>query len=272
MTIAILLPTPEGIVLGTDSTVTISQGGNVAQLYNSAQKIFEIGPPLNGRFVAGRCFSGGVAFYNAGSFGPVSWRTVVNDFYRERVRVQPELDNPPVEFLAYAQAKWAAMQASGVVPTTNPIPDAGFLFATVSKNSGFVRGARVELQKATTEPAALSSIQIGGNFDVVSRLLLGYDNALASNLSAAGFDMVKFQAIAQQFRAMPETTHLPLRDAIDFVHFLAYSAIKLHRYRGGPAVIGGAIEIAAITPDRGFRWIVHKQLRDSIGIAKGALP
>jgi len=272
VTIAILLPTPEGIVLGTDSTVTVSQGGQVAQLYNSAQKIFEIGPVMEGKFVAGEDFSGGVAFYSAGSFGPTSWRSLVSDFYRERVRTRQDMPNPPTEFLAFAQAKWAEMQASGVVQSTQPIPEGGFLFATVSKASGFVQGARVELQKATVEPSMLNNIQIGGGFDVVSRLLLGYDNGLEPALASAGFDMAKFGVIAQQFKAMPETASLPLRDAIDFVHFLAYSAIKLHRYRGGPAQIGGAIEIAAVTPDRGFRWIVHKPMRDSIGIAKGVMP
>ena len=78
MTIAISLQTPEGIVLGSDSTSTVSDGaGRVAQLFNSAQKVFEIGPH-NERFLPGEHFSGGIVTYNDGSFGPISWRSLIN--------------------------------------------------------------------------------------------------------------------------------------------------------------------------------------------------
>ncbi len=112
----------------------------------------------------------------------------------------------------------------------------------------------------------MGNIFINGGFEVVSRLLFGYDVGIESALQNAGMDVAKFKQLAQPFRAIPTIAHMPLRDAIDFVHFLVYSAIKLHRYRGGPASIGGPIELAAITADRGFRWIVHKSLRESIGI------
>jgi len=49
MTIAAAYLTSEGVVLGTDSTTTVSGGGGaVNQLLNYAQKLFEVGE--NSRF------------------------------------------------------------------------------------------------------------------------------------------------------------------------------------------------------------------------------
>jgi hypothetical protein len=88
-------------------------------------------------------------------------------------------------------------------------------------------------------------------------------------LVKAGVDQNLFLQCAQAFSLSPFLNHMPLRDAIDFVHFLIYAAIKLHRYKGGPAVVGGPIEIAVVTADRGFRWVLHKPLHESIGIPRG---
>jgi len=269
MTIAISLKTPEGIVLGADSTTTcFVQPGQVGQLYNSAQKIFEIGPVWH-RFVAGECFSGAIVTYDAGSLGPVSWRAAISNFYRERIRHNPRATDIAHQFLSFLQECWVGLQRSGQVAATEPIPNAGFLIACISQGCAEVEGARVQLQAATVEPQPVGNIHINGGFEVVSRLLYGYDVGLIGTMAGAGMDVAKFQALAQQFSAIPNVNWMPLRDAIDFVHFLVYSAIKLHRYRGGPASIGGPIEIAAITPDRGFRWIVHKRLSESIGIWHG---
>jgi hypothetical protein len=78
-----------------------------------------------------------------------------------------------------------------------------------------------------------------------------------------------FQACAQSLDISQYLAHIPLRDAIDLVHFVIYSTIKLNRYKGGPALVGGPIEIATITADRGFRWVLHKPMRESIGIPRG---
>ena len=88
MTVAILIATREGAVLGTDSTTTLNlrQRGaeRVVQLFNSAQKVFEIGPVAS-RFVAGESFAGAVAVYGDGTFGPLSWRCFISEFYCRRV-------------------------------------------------------------------------------------------------------------------------------------------------------------------------------------------
>jgi hypothetical protein len=272
MTVAILIATREGAVLGTDSTTTLTlrQRGadRVVQLFNSAQKVFEVGPVAT-RFVAGESFAGAVAVYGDGTFGPLSWRCFVSEFYCRRVGPAGGALDLPRELLDFAQAKWAELQRAGKVPPERPIPDAGLLVAAAGKGHYRVHGGRVVIRQASIEPAEVGTIQFGGDATAATRLLYGYDGRLPEALRRAGLDAGKFEQCAGAFRMALNLDYMPLRDAIDFAHFLIYSTIKLHRYRGIAAFVGGPIEIAAVTADRGFRWIVHKPLRESIGIPRG---
>jgi hypothetical protein len=51
---------------------------------------------------------------------------------------------------------------------------------------------------------------------------------------------------------------MPIQDAIDLARFLVYSTIMYSRFLPGPQVVGGPIEIAAITKHEGFKWISRK--------------
>jgi len=272
VTVAIALQTAEGVVLGSDSTTTVTVSGRsgtqVGQLFNSAQKIFEIGPTVE-HFVAGQTFSGGVAVWGAGSFGPVSWRSFVSEFYCRIIATSPDFSNTPRLLLDFAQKKWAELQQLGMVKHSDPIPDAAFAIATIHKDTHEVQGATVNIRAATVSPLPRGDVLIGGDPATVLRIVNGYDPRLVPELQKAGIDVNAFTQCAKPFSLSPYLNHIPLRDAIDFVHFLIYAAIKLHRYKGGPAMVGGPIEIAAITADRGFRWVLHKPLHESIGIPRG---
>jgi hypothetical protein len=268
MTVAILVSTREGAVIGTDSTTTLTvrhrRAEKIVQLFNSAQKLFEIGPVVN-HFVAGETFGGGIAVYGEGTFGPLSWRSFVNEFYCRRVRLAKKELDVPRELLRFAQTRWAELQQDGEVLSSKPIPDAGLLVASVGQGQHQIRGGRIEIRTASIEPAELGMMQFGGDLTVASRILYGYDNRLPDALLKAGLDPNQLERCTEPFRIALNLDYMPLRDAVDFVHFLIYSTIKLHRYRGVAALVGGAIEIATVTADRGFRWILHKSLQESLG-------
>lgn len=220
MTIAICLRTREGAVLGADSTtVELDEPEVVARLHGFGQKIFEVGPTLP-HFLPGEHFSGGIAVYNAASFGPVSWRNVVNNFYRERIRGAPEMEDVPRQFLSFLQECWSGLQMLEEVPSEQTIPEAGFLVTTIGKGKGEVEAARVELREAIVEPLAPGRMRVNGGFEHVSRLLLGYDVGIKSELASAGMDVARFRQCAEKFQAMPNILVMPLRDAVDLVHFL----------------------------------------------------
>jgi hypothetical protein len=51
---------------------------------------------------------------------------------------------------------------------------------------------------------------------------------------------------------------LPLREAIDWVHASIYTTIKAMKFSHWKPYCGGPIEVAAISTDRRFRWVRHK--------------
>ncbi len=276
MTIAIGLLTREGIVLGADSTATVSmQNPNpgaaplVVQLFNSAQKIFEIGPRLD-TFVPGRTFSGAFVTYGDGSFGPVSWRDFVTEFYYKSEPTMRWDDNLPTLFRDFGNRKWQELIASGDVAARSPMPDAGAIIAAVSRGAINPHGATVNWRTGAVDQLPPFIPMLGGDISTVKRTIEGFDPGLRAALTqpGAGLTEAQFDAVAGNFCLTIFSQHMPLRDAIDFVHFLIYSTIKMHRYRGAAALVGGPIEIAAITSDRGFRWILHKPLSESISAAQ----
>jgi len=273
VTVTVALATAEGVVLGSDSTTTVGfstpAGLQVGQLYNSAQKIFEIGP-ANCDFKSGCSFSAGLAMWGDGAFGPLSWRAVINEFWAREIspRTDPIADLSRM-FLAFLQGKWAELQQGQQIPQNLPIPDTGFALAAIHKNTFEVHAAQIDLRAATVDSLQRSDIRVGGDPTTFYRLVSGFDNRILAELPKNGIDPAAFQRTVQQFSIEPYLAQMPLRDAIDFVHFMVYSSIKMHRYKGGPATVGGPIEIAAITADRGFRWVLHKPLYESIGIPRG---
>jgi hypothetical protein len=56
---------------------------------------------------------------------------------------------------------------------------------------------------------------------------------------------------------------MPLQDAIDLAEFLVDLTVKFSRFKPGAPVVGGPIEIAAISKHEGFRWIKRKYYFDS---------
>jgi hypothetical protein len=57
---------------------------------------------------------------------------------------------------------------------------------------------------------------------------------------------------------------LPIREAIDFVHTYLHITVKAFKFRFGPPICGGPIEISFISTDRKFRWVLHKDFARAI--------
>ena len=55
---------------------------------------------------------------------------------------------------------------------------------------------------------------------------------------------------------------MPIQDTIDLARFVVHSAVMFSRFTPGPQVVGGPIEIAAITKHEGFKWIGRKHYYD----------
>jgi len=77
-------------------------------------------------------------------------------------------------------------------------------------------------------------------------------------------DMAKNLApvLAARLQAPMVFAPMPIQDAIDLARFFVHTAIMFSRFIPGPNVVGGPIEIAAITKHESFKWISRKHYYD----------
>jgi hypothetical protein len=259
MTIAAAYLTSEGVVLGADSTTTVTQqtdqGASVVQLLNHAQKVFEVGPPGEGRM--------GVCTWGAGGYGPTSHRSLIarlSDMLNEKTTVQQATDM----LVDLVEKELKVLKIAGGV---------GYFIGGCDLKTRTPACWRLWFEAgklALKNQLAIGEASFSGAPDFFHRVFFGYDSRLpqlieeglrkeASQLDDKFYATLHgiFKGMAGQLTAagFPD---LPLRDAIDFVHTYLHLTIKAHKFRFGPAVCGGPIEIGFVSTDRCFRWVAHK--------------
>ncbi|OGK12273.1 MAG: hypothetical protein A2Y63_05225 [Candidatus Riflebacteria bacterium RBG_13_59_9] len=99
-----------------------------------------------------------------------------------------------------------------------------------------------------------------GSGEALTRLIKGFDPQVLDDLARRGVDRDIIEAWAT--KAVGELPlifdGMPLQDAIDFANYAVQVAIGVCRFRAGPPVCGGQVDIAVITP-RKFHWAQRKQ-------------
>lgn len=256
MTIAAAYLVSDGVVLGADSTTTISNQSGVTQLLNHAQKVFEIGEPGKGRF--------GIATWGAGSYASVSHRTIV-------ARAADQI--AANDGVTVAKDKFVAIALQEAQAAFSETDSVGYFFGGIDPNTKLpecweilIVGHAVTLD----HQLQLGEAKFGGAPQVFARLFHGHDPGLANAVCdqlcqdveglpqdfAKQFHEAFNKAVAQfAFVGYPDK---PIRDAIDNIYMYLFSTVKAYKIRTGPPPCGGRIEIGFITADRPFRWACHK--------------
>lgn len=111
-----------------------------------------------------------------------------------------------------------------------------------------------------------------GQIDVVSRIVLGFDGRVG-NLQAMQklASEIGAQEVQKQLRSLEYVIQwgtMTLQDAVDFCVLMIQTTSAIQRFSDGiqgdpgdmPGV-GGAVDVAVITPDKGFVWVNKKKLR-----------
>jgi hypothetical protein len=283
MTIATCYVSPEGVVLGSDSTSTVGYPG-APHYFNHAQKLFEIG--------------------EKSTLAAVTWGLgglVVSSHRMHLALLADDLrSSPPSDVLdvatRWSARFWAAYQAAPVVQTfaqlktkaphdpANPTAantrtqdeETEFLGLQNSLAVGFcIAGYCLPSREsqayeiafrpdATQQPVPaqipLHQMRFWGAPNSILRLIRGYDDELRNSVLTSGKwggtpqeldDLLAQHTLAQAI--------LPIRDAIDLTHSCIASTIKAMKFSHLSQICGGPIEIAVITSDRQFRWVRHKE-------------
>lgn len=282
MTIAAVYVSPEGVVLGADSTSSFFNSTHI-HYFNFAQKVFEIGEKAQLALLT----------WGMGGLDDVSYRTTL-------ALLADQLDaNPPAGVKAVADA-WVAhfgpryealpaVQRAHALNNKDP-HDAALLPVATMRTAeeelelrdlcgslvvgfciaGYVLPGRepdawIIVFSAISEPmvdrAAKNELHCWGVPHVMNRLLYGVDDAIVESIVNSGkwSDTPEMLVkILEEHRLNPRA-YLPLRDAVDYVHSAIYCTIKAMKFSTRPQVCGGPIEIAVISSDRKFRWVRHKE-------------
>jgi hypothetical protein len=258
LSIAILIGVHDGLVLATDSASTLvvtpigvppAPVGPLANVYNNANKIFNL---IKGERI-------GCATYGAGSIGNASIATLIKDLRRKLTdpETAPELGFNRTKYtmkeLCGILAKFLDSECAKIDKATQQNTTIGFLVGGYSTGEDLGESWFVEISQGKSKaPVQLrkdneTGISWGGQGEVVQRIVLGFSPAI-------------FQALAEV--SQPEQNNPEFQHAIDLARFLVHSAIMFSRFLPGYQVVGGPIEIAAITKHEGFKWITRKHYFD----------
>ena len=111
-----------------------------------------------------------------------------------------------------------------------------------------------------------------GQTDVVSRIILGYDFRI-ENIKFINETIPKLgqEEINKQLRNLHYAIQwgtMTLQDAIDFCTLMIQTTSAIQRFSDGVAAdpgdmpgVGGPVDVAIITPDKGFVWVNKKKLK-----------
>ncbi len=292
MTIAACYVSAEGVVFGADSTTTmfvdVPGSGQTGQEhhYNHAQKVFEIG----------RDSTLAIAMWGLGSLGNTSYRTMIAQFAdslsTQDAQSLSEVANQWSQFFwsSYSSAFAELLQRTHELQaktarTPQEENELRWLAQTFSGGfcvGGYLPNDRVpgayEMLYAPTmtrppspNPLSIASPRFWGCPNLIERLMYGLDSALYTAILQSdkwnGTSQELFDLAAEHFLSQPR--HLPIREAIDWVHASIYTTIKMMKFSHMPPVCGGPVELAVVTTDRPFRWVHHK--RFDAAVAEGGL-
>jgi hypothetical protein len=258
MTIAASYLTSEGVVFGADSATSVSLRGvpGVLQVFNHAQKIFEVGPPGQGRMA--------LVTWGAGSASQVSHRTIAARL-SDKITNETSVENA-AEILKQLVGESGTSDEFGYFLGGTDLPSRTSACYQLLFKPGHVEQSQQKVGQGKFEGAP----------ELFHRAYHGCDpeflrHVFATLKSRVGDRVPELEEIFNQaiHSALDKIPHggfpdLPIREAIDFVHMYLHLTIKGIKFRFGPPACGGPIEIAFISTDRPFRWVRHKSFDTAI--------
>jgi len=266
MTIAVSIKVHDGVVLAADSASTLFGGHGVTNVYNNANKVFNLYKTL----------PIGAITYGLGGIGNASISTLMKDL-RKRLMGKDirfddwkiDKDNYSMEEIAqivreffYEELYIPEFQQSSLKPAL------GFIVSGYSSNGDLAEEFRVEIVNGDCpEPKAIrekeqAGIAWGGEGEAINRIVLGFGMRLPDALSEMGIKPEEIQPAVDFLRSRLELNFvppaMPIQDAIELAEFLVSMTIMVSRFTPGAPTVGGPIEIATITKHEDFKWVKRK--------------
>ena len=282
MSIAVLIGVHDGVVLAADSASTLNfptppgmvlpsgQQGVVGNVYDNANKIFNLvkGQPI------------GCITFGSGNIGKASIGTLIKDLRKELTETPEKWEfkckTYTMEGIVKILAKFLGDECDKLEQSEKSNTSIGFLLGGYSKPGDLGESWSLEIQKGISQPpkklrqAHEVGLSWGGMSEVVQRIVVGFSPSLFQHLAAVTQPPQNPAALASQLgpvlaakmQAPLVFAPMPIQDAIDLARFLVHSSIMFSRFSPGANMVGGPIEIAAITKHEDFKWISRKHYYD----------
>lgn len=273
MTIAVSLKVMDGLVLAADSASTITSAEGVENVYNNANKIFNLrkGLPV------------GLITWGLGGLGGLSISTLAKD-----LRVRLSAEDPDHEYWDLFEDDYSIRDVADRVreffydehyaPAADvyeprdddePFPSLGFIVAGYSAGKHHAEEYLLELTAGGCEaPVEVrapneTGVSWSGQPEAITRIVTGHGTMLGAVLHQDfGLDVGDIpDAIArieERLGSSLVNPAMPFQDAIDLAEWLVGLAIGYSRFMPGAPIVGGPIETAAISKHEGFKWVRRK--------------
>jgi|Deesub1362A_J573_1020465.scaffolds.fasta_scaffold00354_19 hypothetical protein len=260
MTIAICIRVDDGVVLASDSASTIHGETGVYNVYNYANKIFNLykGLPV------------GAVTWGLGNIGRSSIYTLIKDL---RNRLMGEdmdwmIDRENYTIEDFVDKTLEFIYVERYQPLYSNLDDEdkpylGFFIAGYSANRDYPEIWKAEIRSGHIIKEEIDALMVwNGEYEIISRIVKGYSPMISEVLLELGIpedaleDVLKY--LEENLEVFLVHPAMPIQDAIDLADFLVDTAIKFARFRPGAPSIGGPIEIAAISKHEGFKWVKRK--------------
>ncbi len=270
MSLGIAFKGPEGIVLAADSRVTINAERKVndkqsiilPSTFDNATKLLKVN---------GHDYVGAVT-YGLGAIGINEPRTAHSFLPEFEVWLsKTEKKRLSVEDFSKQLSRFFLEQWVVMMPKEYIGDPLIFLVGGYDEGAPYGKVFRVVIPnkpepKEESEGQGVFGITWGGQYDLLTRLLSGFD----PNLTMAIKDKLKLSDVQKQdleqflrpaFNLPIPYQFLPLQDCVDLSIFLIRTTIELQKWMIGIRGVGGVIDVATITRTDGFKYVQRKEIR-----------
>jgi hypothetical protein len=274
MTIAISLKVNDGLVLAADSASTLSEPAGVVNVYNHANKIFNLrkGLPV------------GAVTWGAGGIGTSSISTLAKDLRSRFEGSEPDYadwkldpDNYTISEVKKRVQEFFYVEqylaSTADWPEDIEKPSLGFVVAGYSSGEPLAEEYQFtiengELFEQPTRGKEEAGVGWNGQPEAITRLIYGMGTGMPQVLEndlGVPADQVDqaTEVIGQRLGIDLVHAAMPFGDAIDLAEFLVDLTVKFSKFIPGAPTVGGPIEVAAISKHEGFKWIKRKHYFNS---------
>jgi len=254
MTIVASVKSRDGLILAADSMTTITVPGPTGpqffKAYENGRKLFHI-----------RDLPIGAVTYGLGNIGTRSMEGLVLEGCKQMSADITAVDEVAEALYAYLRSEYDSA-FEGLAQEQKPA--CGFLVGGYSENEAFARLFEFEFPQTDGPTENLGPEQFGSAWRGVDypfvRLWRGFAPALVNALASEdGIAEDRIGELVAPLEIGVAYEGMPVQDAVNFATYILDTTIGFSRFAPGVPACGGPLQVAAILPDEGFRWIAKPE-------------